>query len=111
MFCRRGYRCKRFYRESFVNEINFEELKKMVASGAILIDVRSPQEFNEGHLPGAINIPEYEIRKKIKNEVPKLNQQVILYCQYGGRSRDVYNIMKNMGYNNIYSLRGGLNMI
>ncbi len=110
MFCRRCYRNRGYYKNSYQNEINFEQLKNMVSKGAILIDVRSPQEFKEGHLPGAINIPEYEIRK-VKNEMPKLNQQIVVYCQYGGRSKNAYNMMKKMGYTNVYSLKGGLEMI
>ena len=102
--------CRRCYKNSSQNEINFEQLKNMVSKGAILIDVRSPQEFKEGHLPGAINIPEYEIRK-VKNEMPKLNQQIVVYCQYGGRSREAYNMLRKMGYTNVYSLKGGLEMI
>ena len=69
MFCRRCYRNRGYYRNNQQNEISLNELKDKVSKGAILIDVRSPQEYNEGHLPGAINIPEYEIRR-IKNEVP-----------------------------------------
>lgn len=110
MFCRRCYRNRGCYKSSSQNEINFEQLKNMVSKGAILIDVRSPQEFKEGHLPGAINIPEYEIRK-VKNEMPKLNQQIVVYCQYGGRSREAYNMLRKMGYTNVYSLKGGLEMI
>ena len=110
MFCRRCYRNRGYYKNSSQNEINFEQLKNMVSKGAILIDVRSPQEFKEGHLPGAINIPEYEIRK-VKNEMPKLNQQIVVYCQYGGRSKNAYNMMKKMGYTNVYSLKCGLEMI
>ena len=110
MFCRRWYRGRGFYRNNQINEINFTKLKDMAAKGAVLIDVRSPQEYNEGHLPGAINIPEYEIRR-VKNEMPKLNQQIVVYCQYGGRSRDAYNMLKKMGYTNVYSLKGGLEMI
>ena len=111
MFCRRCYRCRREYRGNSKNEINFDNLKDKVSKGAILVDVRSPQEFNEGHLNGAINIPEYEIRKRIRNESPKLNQQIVLYCQYGGRSQDALNMMTRMGYNNVYVLKGGLEMI
>ena len=110
MFCRRCYRNRGCYKNSSQNEINFEQLKNMVSKGAILIDVRSPQEFKEGHLPGAINIPEYEIRK-VKNEMPKLNQQIVVYCQYGGRSREAYNMLRKMGYTNVYSLKGRLEMI
>lgn len=111
MFCKRCYRCRESYRGNLKEEITFNELKEKVARGAILIDVRSPQEFREGHLSGAINIPEYEISAKIRTAVPKLNQQVVLYCQYGGRSNDAYNEMKRIGYNNMYVLKGGLNMI
>ena len=110
MFCRRCYRGRGLYRNNQINEINFTKLKDMAAKGAVLIDVRSPQEYNEGHLPGAINIPEYEIRR-VKNEMPKLNQQIVVYCQYGGRSIDAYNMLKKMGYTNVYSLKGGLEMI
>ncbi len=111
MFCRRCYRCRGGYRGNSKNEINFDNLKDKVSKGAILVDVRSPQEFNEGHLNGAINIPEYEIRKRIMNEIPKLNQQIVLYCQYGGRSQDALNMMTRMGYNNVYVLKGGLEII
>ena len=110
MFCRRCYRNRGYYRNNQQNEISFNDLKDKVSKGAILIDVRSPQEYNEGHLPEALNIPEYEIRK-VKNEMPKLNQQIVVYCQYGGRSREAYNMLRKMGYTNVYSLKGGLEMI
>ena len=41
----------------------------------------------------------------------KLNQQIVVYCQYGGRSREAYNMLRKMGYTNVYSLKGGLEMI
>ena len=91
-------------------DIKIEQLNNMLINGAVLIDVRSPQEYNEGHLPEALNIPEYEIRK-VKNEMTKLNQQIVVYCQYGGRSREAYNMLRKMGYTNVYSLKGGLEMI
>ena len=106
---------KRFLRKGFFRnmepyDIDMDEFKSKRENGAIIVDVRSSQEYNEGHLPGAINIPEYEIRR-VKNEMPKLNQQIVVYCQYGGRSRDAYNMLKKMGYTNVYSLKGGLEMI
>ena len=60
MFCRR--RC---YRNFQNGDVTIEELKRKVVQGAILIDVRSNQEYREGHLQGAINIPEFEIKNKI----------------------------------------------
>ena len=110
MFCKRKC-CKRMcYRGIQNGDITIEELNNKVAQGAILLDVRSNQEYKEGHLQGAINIPDYELRSRVQREIPKKNQLVVIYCQYGGRSRNAYNMMKNMGYTNICNLSGGLDM-
>ena len=106
MLCRR--KCCRSLQQG---EINIEELRKKVAQGAILVDVRSIQEYKEGHLSGAINIPDFEILKRVNREIPKLNQAVVLYCQYGGRSRNVKKVMEDMGYTNVFNLYGGLEML
>ena len=82
--------------------------RRCYRTGALLIDVRSKQEYQEGHLLGAINIPEYEIVKRVQREIPRKNQLIVVYCQYGGRSRNVYTIMRKIGYSNIYNLYGGL---
>jgi rhodanese-related sulfurtransferase len=106
MLCRK--RCYRNFREG---DITIEELKNKILQGAIIIDVRSNQEYREGHINGAINIPEFEIENKILKEIPKKNQLIVLYCQYGGRSRNAIQIMKKMGYTNLYNLYGGLDML
>ena len=111
MFCKRRC-CKRMCYRSIQNgDITIEELNNKIAQGAILLDVRSNQEYKEGHLQGAINIPDYELRNRVQKEIPKKNQSIVIYCQYGGRSRNAYNIMKNMGYTNICNLSGGLDRI
>ena len=102
---------KRCYRNLESRDITIEELKNKITQGAILLDVRSHQEYREGHLQGAINIPEYEIDSRIEREIPKKNQLTVIYCQYGGRSLNVYNKMKKLGYTNIYHLHGGLDML
>lgn len=106
MFCRR--RC---YRSLQNGDITIEEVKNKILQGAILIDVRSKQEYMEGHLQGAINIPDFELKNRAQREIPKKNQLIIVYCQYGGRSRNAYMLMKKLGYTNIYNLYGGLDMI
>ena len=105
MLCR-----KRCYRNIQQGDITVEELKNKIAQGAILIDVRSKQEYQEGHLQGAINIPEYELMNRVRREIPKMNQLIVTYCQYGTRSRNSYIKMKQMGYTNIYNLYGGLDI-
>ena len=106
MFCR-----KRCCRNLQRGDITLEELRDKLSQGAILIDVRSNQEYREGHLQGAINIPDFEMEKRVQREIPKKNQLIVLYCQYGGRSRSSMLIMKKMGYTNMYNLYGGLNML
>ena len=106
MLCRR--RC---YRNLQNGDITIEELKNKVLQGAILIDVRSNQEYREGHIQGAINISDYEIKNKIEREIPKKNQLIVLYCQYGGRSKNAINTMRKLGYTNVYNLYGGLDML
>ena len=103
--------CKMCYRSLQNGDITIEELNNKIAQGAILLDVRSNQEYKEGHLQGAINIPDYELRNRVQKEIPKKNQLIVIYCQYGGRSRNAYNMMKRIGYTNIYNLSGGLDMI
>ena len=106
MFCRR--RCCRSLQNG---DITIDELKTKVSQGAILIDVRSNQEYREGHLQGAINIPDFEINNRVQREIPKKNQLIVLYCQYGGRSKNAMTSMKKMGYTNVYNLYGGLDMV
>ena len=108
MFYRKKYCC---YRGIQNGDITAEEMKNKIMQVAILIDVRSRQEYQEGHLPGAINIPEYEVIRRIEREVPKKNQLIVTYCQYGGRSRNVYSMMKRIGYTNVYNLHGGLDLM
>lgn len=108
MFYRKKYCC---YRGIQNGDITAEEMKNKIMQGAILIDVRSRQEYQEGHLPGAINIPEYEVMRRIEKEIPKKNQLIVAYCQYGGRSRNVCRMMQRIGYTNVYNLYGGLDMM
>lgn len=106
MGCRR--RCCRNLQDG---DITIEELKNKLSQGAILVDVRSNQEYREGHLQGAINIPDFEIMRRVQREIPKKNQLVVLYCQYGGRSKDACIKMKKIGYTNVYNLYGGLDRL
>ena len=107
MFCRR----RRYCRNLQNGDITIEEVINKAKQGAILIDVRSNQEYREGHLQGAINIPDFEITNRIEKEIQKKNQVIILYCQYGGRSKNAMNIMKKMGYTNVYNLYGGVDIL
>ena len=97
----------RWYREIEESDIGLEELKQLQKEGTMIIDVRSPQEYKEDHLDGAISIPEYEIRKKIENRIPDKNKSIVVYCSSGGRSKKAQKLLKKLGYNHVYNLYEG----
>lgn len=71
----------------------------------VLIDVRTEQEFNAGHIPGAINIPVDELRHRLV-EIPNA-EKIVLYCAVGQRGYLAYRILSQSGFSNIYNLSGG----
>lgn len=81
-----------------INEISFNELKKMIKENSSLhiIDVRSPQEYAEIKINSAINIPLYDIERNVNRIIPNKNSKIILYCQTGTRSKKAYLIMQKL---------------
>ena len=88
-------------------DITMEQLKQMQLQGAIVVDIRSPQEYKEGHLPGAIVLPEYEIYRNALKILPNKNQVIILYCGTGSRSYTSLRKLQRLGYSNVYNLYKG----
>ena len=101
-----------FYRSIENKEISYKNLKELMKNKTVyLIDVRSNQEYEEGHLDGAINISMYNIEKEISNYVKNKNDLIILYCSSGGRSREAKKTLENLGYQNVYNLKGGIDTV
>jgi phage shock protein E len=73
----------------------------VVDESTVLIDVRTENEYNRGHLGKAINIPHSEIKEKIKEQVKDTETRVILYCRSGRRSGIAERTMREMGYKNV----------
>ena len=71
-------------------------------TNALLIDVRTPEEYRENHIEGAVNIPVYEINN-IKNEIIDPNKVILVYCKTGKRSKIVKQILIQNGYKNVYT--------
>lgn len=88
-------------------DITMEQLIELKNNGALIVDIRSPQEYKEGHIEGAIVIPDYEIRKTIYSIIPNKKQLIIVYCGTGIRSKNVQRYLQKMGYNNVYNLYKG----
>ena len=82
-------------------------LKELVKNpGTVVVDVRSPWEFETEHVPGALNIPLEEIPYKL-DEFRSLEQPVVLYCRSGNRSGMAVSILKQNGLTQVYN-GGGL---
>ncbi len=71
-----------------------------------LIDVRTPVEYQQGHIKSAVNIPNETIGKKEPSQLKKKDQNIIVYCFSGYRSRQTCRKLAKMGYTNIYSMEG-----
>ena len=101
------------YRDYNGNDIDYENAKIILKNDntSVLIDVRSPQEYKEGYLNGAINIPLYELEECCDCKLKDKEKITIVYCQSGIRSKKAVNILKKNGFKNLYHLKGGLDDI
>ncbi|MDO4285643.1 MAG: rhodanese-like domain-containing protein [Eubacteriales bacterium] len=73
--------------------------------GAVLLDVRTPQEYSEGHIPGSRNIPLQTI-DQITSLLPKKDTPLYVYCYSGARSAQAVGSMGRLGYTNVTNLGG-----
>jgi len=73
----------------------------------ILVDVREKNEWNEGHIPGAIHVPRGYLELQIEEAVPDKSKKVVLYCAGGVRSLMAGNTLQQMGYEDVVSMAGG----
>lgn len=86
------------------SDITMEELKNLEKKGAILLDVRSPQEYKDGHLNGAISLPEYEIKENAETILKNKKEIIIVYCSSGSRSKKAQKELIEMGYETVHNL-------
>lgn len=73
--------------------------------GAVLLDVRTPQEYAEGHIPGSKNVPLASIGQA-HSAANRKDAPLFVYCHSGGRSRQAVDLLKNMGYTNVKNAGG-----
>lgn len=76
----------------------------LMGEGAVLIDVRSPMEYEQAHLDNSINIDVDAIENTIESKVEDKNTKIIVYCRSGNRSATAAQKLVNMGYKNVYDL-------
>ncbi|AEI63462.1 rhodanese-like domain-containing protein [Corallococcus macrosporus] len=81
-----------------------EKARQLVAGGAVLLDVRTPQEFQEGHPEPARNIPVQELPRRIA-EVGPPGTPVVVYCAAGGRSAQAAQLLRANGFPDVFDLK------
>lgn len=93
---------------SVFEKIDSEAALKLMSevSDYRLIDVRTKEEFDEGHIKGAELMPLDKLESLAKDELTDLNQTIILYCRSGNRSGQASELLKKLGYTKIYDLGG-----
>ena len=89
-------------------QIDQETAKLMMEldDGHVIVDVRRQDEYDAGHIPGAILIPNESITDSQPEELPDLNQVILVYCRTGRRSKEASQKLYDIGYTNVYEFGG-----
>lgn len=82
------------------------EAMEMMGDDAIILDVRTKAEFDEGHIPNALLIPDTEITQKAEEVLPDKDQTILVYCRSGRRSALAAKELIQLGYTNVYDFGG-----
>jgi molybdopterin/thiamine biosynthesis adenylyltransferase/rhodanese-related sulfurtransferase len=94
-----------------IDEVDPGEVKSQLGNGVVLVDVRENEEFEAGHIPGAVHVPRSYLETRIENAVPDRGAHVVLYCASGNRSAWGAHALKELlGYENVESMRGGITL-
>ena len=93
---------------SSYRQISMDEAVKMMRDEKdyIILDVRRPDEYAEGHIPGAINIPNEEIGTAEISELPRKSQLILVYCRSGRRSKEASEKLAKLGYISVVEFGG-----
>ena len=88
--------------------ITAEEAKQIMDSeeGYVILDVRTQEEYDQGHIPGAILIPDTEIKAKAQEVLTDKDQLILVYCRSGRRSKLAAEALVELGYTNIKEFGG-----
>lgn len=91
-----------------VNKITAEAAKIMIDGGEdlVVLDVRTQEEYNEGHIENAVLIPDTEISAQAPTVLTDLDQTILVYCRTGRRSAEAAKKLVDIGYTNIYDFGG-----
>lgn len=96
--------------KSSYKKITSEESQKMIDAGDVtILDVRTKQEYDAGHIPEAILLPDFEIKSKAEKILTDKNAVILVYCRSGVRSSGAAKNLVTLGYTKIYDFGGIIN--
>ncbi len=91
-----------------IDEVDASRARELLGEGeAAAVDVRERDEWEEGHIPGAVHIPRGSLEGRIEHAVPDRSQPIVVYCAGGSRSAFAARTLEELGYENVASLAGG----
>lgn len=95
---------------SQIKQVDIDEARRMMEKpGTVLIDVREPDEWRQGHISNAIGISRGFLELRVEEKVPDHKTPIILQCASGTRSLLAARTLRELGYDNVYNLTGGFN--
>lgn len=100
--------CKSQNKNAAYLQISAKEAKALMESesGYVIIDARTEDEFSEGHIEGAILIPEYEVANRAEGIIPDKDTLILVYCRSGRRSKIAAEALVALGYTNVKEFGG-----
>src|SRR5436853_6971095 len=97
--------------KSRIEEVDPAAAREQLSNGAVVVDVREPEEWAAGHIPGAVHVPKSYLEYRIEGAAPDRSGHVILYCASGNRSAWATRTMvDDLGYENVESMTGGFTL-
>jgi molybdopterin/thiamine biosynthesis adenylyltransferase/rhodanese-related sulfurtransferase len=97
--------------KSRIDEIDPGEVREQFGNGTVLVDVREPEEWSAGHIPGAKHVPKSYLESRIEGNVPDRSAHVVLYCASGNRSAwAARTLIEDLGYEHVESMTGGFTL-
>jgi molybdopterin/thiamine biosynthesis adenylyltransferase/rhodanese-related sulfurtransferase len=97
--------------KSRIDEVDPAVVREQVSNGAVVVDVREPEEWSAGHIPGAKHVPKSHLESRIEGAAPDRAQHVILYCASGNRSAwAARTLIDDLGYAQVESMTGGFTL-
>ena len=95
--------------KSEIREVEPEEAEALIGSGAILLDVREADEFEQGAVPGSVFLPRGHLESQVEGKLADKSTQVVVMCAGGVRSAFAARTLQELGYDDVVSMVGGFN--